>query len=152
MLSIFLCTYWPCICLLCRNIYLGLLPIFRLGFLCFCYWVVWVVCIFWRLIPFWLHCLQIFSLFCRLSFFFFGCFWVFTWGIWRFLGQGLNQSCSCWPTPQLQQLEILAASVTNMTANGNAGSLTHWARPGIEPVSSWILVEFITTEPQWEFP
>ena len=23
-------------------------------------------------------------------------------------------------------------------------------RPGIEPVSSWILVEFITAEPQWE--
>ena len=34
------------------------------------------------------------------------------------------------------------------TAHGNAGSLTHWARPGIEPTSSWILVRFIsTTEP-----
>ena len=30
------------------------------------------------------------------------------------------------------------------------GSLTHWARPGIEPVSSWILVGFVATEPQWE--
>ena len=34
-------------------------------------------------------------------------------------------------------------------AYGNAGSLTHWARPGIKPASSWILVRFITTEPQW---
>ena len=26
---------------------------------------------------------------------------------------------------------------------GNAGSLTHQARPGIEPVSSWVLVQFV---------
>ena len=26
------------------------------------------------------------------------------------------------------------------------------ARPGIEPESSWILLGFITTEPQWEYP
>ena len=31
-------------------------------------------------------------------------------------------------------------------------SLTHWARPRIEPVSSWILDGFITTEPQHELP
>ena len=37
-----------------------------------------------------------------------------------------------WPTPQL------------------TGSLTQWARPGIEPVSSWILVRFNTAEPWWE--
>ena len=29
--------------------------------------------------------------------------------------------------------------------------LTHWARPRIEPVSSWILVGFAATEPRWEF-
>ena len=28
--------------------------------------------------------------------------------------------------------------------------LTHWARPGIDPSSSWILVGFISTVPQWE--
>ena len=33
---------------------------------------------------------------------------------------------------------------------GGAGSLTHWARPKIKPKSSWIVVGFITTEPQWE--
>ena len=32
----------------------------------------------------------------------------------------------------------------------NAGSLTHWAGPGIGPKSSWILVGFITSEPQQE--
>ena len=29
-------------------------------------------------------------------------------------------------------------------AHGNAESLTHWARPGIEPTSSWILARFVT--------
>ena len=29
-------------------------------------------------------------------------------------------------------------------------SPTHWARPGIEPTSSWILVRFVSTVPQWE--
>ena len=45
---------------------------------------------------------------------------------------------SCiWPTPQLMC---------------NARSLTQWTRPVIEPESSWILVGFVTTEPQWELP
>ena len=30
-------------------------------FCCCCYWVVWVVCIFWKLSPCGSHCLQIFS-------------------------------------------------------------------------------------------
>ena len=38
-------------------------------------------------------------------------------------------------------------SETYTTAHGNAGSLTHRARPGIEPVSSWILVRLVSTEP-----
>ena len=29
---------------------------------------------------------------------------------------------------------------------------THWAWPGIEPVSSWIIVWFVTAEPQQELP
>ena len=47
---------------------------------------------------------------------------------------------------------IWAASVTYTTAHNNAGSLTHWARPGIEPASSWILVGFFSAAPQQEFP
>ena len=34
------------------------------------------------------------------------------------------------------------------TSHGNDGSPTHWAMPGIEPVSSWILVRLLTTEPR----
>ena len=41
-----------------------------------------------------------------------------------------------WPTPQPQQHRIQAIAVTYITAHGNAGSTTHWARPGIEPLSS----------------
>ena len=42
--------------------------------------------------------------------------------------------------------QIWATSATYITAHDNARSLTHWARPWIEPVSSWILVRFISTE------
>ena len=38
------------------------------------------------------------------------------------------------------------------TAHSNTRSLTHWARPGIKPTSSWILVDFFYAMPQWEFP
>ena len=61
-------------------------------------------------------------------------------GIWRFPGQGLNRSCSHQPTPEPQQLGIRAASAT---VHGNAGSLTHWARAGTEPATSWFLVGFV---------
>ena len=45
---------------------------------------------------------------------------------------------------------IHAKPVTYTAAHGHSRSLTHWARPGMEPTSSWILVRFITAEPQWE--
>ena len=44
-----------------------------------------------------------------------------------------------WPTPQL---------------TGNAGSVTHWARPGIEPAASWFLVRAVSVAPRgelWKF-
>ena len=56
---------------------------------------------------------------------------------------GLNQSCSLWLTPQPQQHGIRATSVTYITAQGNTVSLTHWARPGIKSLSSWMLVRFV---------
>ena len=43
-------------------------------------------------------------------------------------------------------------STTYTTAHGNARSLTHRARPGIEPEFLWTLVGFITAEPQQELP
>ena len=41
-------------------------------------------------------------------------------------------------------------SATYTTAHSNARSLTHQTRPGIEFVSSWILVGFICAEPRWK--
>ena len=47
----------------------------------------------------------------------------------------------------------MSVTYTYTTAHGNTRSLTHWVRPGIEPVSSRILVRFIncwatTTTPE----
>ena len=58
-------------------------------------------------------------------FFFFLFFLGHTCGIWKYPGKGSNQSCS----------------------HSNTRSLIHWAKPGIEPVSSWILVVFVSTVP-----
>ena len=46
------------------------------------------------------------------------------------------------PMPQPQQLRIWAMSVTYTTAHSNAESLIHWAGPGIQLSSSWMLVVF----------
>ena len=54
-----------------------------------------------------------------------------------------NRSYSCWPISQPQQCQIWAYAVTYAAACGNGWSLTYWARPGIEPTSSWILVRFV---------
>ena len=40
--------------------------------------------------------------------------------------------------------------MTYTTPHGNAGSLTNWARPGIKPASSWLLIRFVSPEPQQE--
>ena len=57
-------------------------------------------------------------------------------GIWKFSGQGLNQTYYC---------QIRPASSNHSTACINTRSLTHWARPGMEPISSWTLVELFTS-------
>ena len=56
------------------------------------------------------------------------------------------------PIPQPQQSQIWAMSMTCTTVHSNAGSLTHWVRPGIKPASSWILVIFVSAEPLQELP
>ena len=76
-------------------------------------------------------------------FFFFLSFQGPTCGIRRFPGLQSNRSYSCRRMPEPPQRQIPAASATYTTAHGNAGSLTHWARPGIEPASSRFLVGFI---------
>ena len=57
--------------------------------------------------------------------------------------RGSNQSCRHQPTPEPQQPGIQAASVTYTTTHGNARSLTHSLRPGIQPESSWMQVGFV---------
>ena len=60
------------------------------------------------------------------------------WNKCRSLGQWVELSCSCRPVPQPQWRGIRATLAIYATANGNAESLTHWTRPGIEPASSWM--------------
>ena len=45
------------------------------------------------------------------------------------------------PQPRQSQIQTMGATYT--AAHSNARSLTHWARPGTEPTSSWILVRFV---------
>ena len=85
----------------------------------------------------------------RLFFFFFFCLSVFSratpaaYGGSLARGCWIRQSCSHQPTPEPQQHGIQAVSVTYTTAHSNAGFLTHWATPGIEPANSWFLVRFV---------
>ena len=48
------------------------------------------------------------------------------------------------PDPSTSAAYTIAHSITRC--------LTHWARRGIKPVSSWILIGFVTIEPQQELP
>ena len=48
------------------------------------------------------------------------------------------------------EMPDLSWIVIYTTAHGIARSWTHWAGPGIEPESSWILVRFVTAELQQE--
>ena len=84
--------------------------------------------------------LDLFIPFSHLPRFFCCCFLVFV-----FLGPHLWQM----EVPRLggnSELQLL----TYTTADGKTRSLTHWARPWIEPTTSWLLVRFISTVPQWE--
>ena len=55
-----------------------------------------------------------------------------------------------WASTTARQLGIWAASMTSTTAHCSTRSLTCWTRPGVEPTSSWILVGFLSSEPQGE--
>ena len=55
---------------------------------------------------------------------------------------GVESELSCQPLPQPQRIRAAAHS--------NARSLTHWARPGNEPASSWMLVSFVNRWSTWE--
>ena len=44
--------------------------------------------------------------------------------------------------------QVRAAAASLCHSHSHARSLTHSARPGIEPESSWLLVGFVTAEPR----
>ena len=86
-----------------------------------------------------------------MAFFFFFVFFGCTRGLWKFLGSGWNPGHGSKPPPPPEQHRIQATSVANTIAHGNAGSLTHGASLGLKPSFSWILVGFVSAEPQWNF-
>ena len=43
-----------------------------------------------------------------------------------------------------------ATAATLHKAHGNARSLTHWVRPGLEPATSWFLVGFVSAASHWQ--
>ena len=51
----------------------------------------------------------------------------------------------------------IGATASLYHSHSNTGSLTHWARPGMEPTTSWFLTRFVSTAPQhgnsglWDF-
>ena len=73
--------------------------------------------------------------------FFFLCFFFLAYGGSQTRGQ--IRAVAHQPTPQPQQCRKWAASVNYTTTQGNARSLTHWARLGIEPESSRVLDSFL---------
>ena len=95
--------------------------------------------------PHWAEMAPWHSNFFNVFLFFFAFFWGFfclflfsfyshTCGIWKFPGLGAESEL-----PQPWQQWIWAISVTYSAVCGNARSLTHWARPEIEPASSGTL-------------
>ena len=47
---------------------------------------------------------------------------------------------------------ITTTAASLCCSHSNARSLTHWAKPGIEPETSWFLVGFVSTAPWLELP
>ena len=69
-------------------------------------------------------------------------FFLWTFGIWKFLGLGSNQSCN-W---DLRHSHSSGGSVTYVTACSNTWSLTHWERPGMESTTSQRLCQVLNLQ------
>ena len=89
------------------------------------------------------HLPDLWEIICMLLFYFFSPFFLscHIYGIWLGVESELQLlACANSHSNTGSKLHLWPTH----TACGNAGSLTHWARPGIEPSSSWILVRFLT--------
>ena len=62
----------------------------------------------------------------------------------------VNQTWSCWPTPQPQPWQIQAALATYATACGKRWIPNPLSEARDEPASSWILVRFVSAVPPQE--
>jgi len=61
-----------------------------------------------------------------------------------------GHTCGIWKFPGWCRI---GAAATNLCqSHSHAGSLTHWARPGMEPMASGISAGFVTAEPWWGAP
>ena len=96
------------------------------------------------------------SLFC--SFYLIILFWGF-WGLFSFFffratpvayGGSKARGQTGVTAAGLQHSSSSIISATYTTAQSNAGSLTHWLRPGNKPATSWFLAGFVFAAPQWE--
>ena len=63
----------------------------------------------------------------------------------------------CFLGPHLWRMEVprlgnLIEATAASLQHSHARSLTHWARSGIEPATSWFLVGFVSATPRWELP
>jgi len=143
-----------------RSVCLDLLTIFKF----FLYWAAWDVWIIHRLIPHWSLHLQRFSSLLwvvfsfvygslavqkilsliRSCFFIFGFMFLFYFCLFRARPTAYGGSQAMCP------IGAIAAGLHH--SHSNVRSLTHRARPGIEPTTPWFLVGFISTVPWWELP
>ena len=92
----------------------------------------------------------LFVCFCFFSFFFLGLY------LWHMEVPTLGVQSELWTPTGLHHSQSnagsWAASATYTTAHGNARSITHWTRPGIEPVTLWFLLGLVSAAPWWELP
>ena len=63
---------------------------------------------------------------------------------------GVKSELQLWTYTTAIATQNLSRLATYTTAHSNTRSLTHWARPRIEPATLWLLVRFMSTVPQWE--
>ena len=104
----------------------------------------WVVCLpllnitsFWRHLSHVALVLAIYGLNFKVLFFFFFFSWLWLWHGSSQARGWIGAAAACLtPVPQPRQHLICAASVTYTEVCGNTRSLSHWARPGIKPISS----------------
>ena len=97
-----------------------------------------------------LTCVKLYLIIVFLGFSFFFFSWLFRAASMAYGGSQARGLIRATTAGLPQQCQIQAASVTYTTAHSSTGSLTHWARAGMGPATSWFLVRFVSAMPWWE--